>query len=97
MTDMEGALDGPEQPDPLVGRTLAGRYRVERLLGRGGMGAVYAGEHLRLHKPIAIKVILGPGLVNPELAISHRFPLKDIHKAVEVMSSRERNKVIVNP
>jgi len=37
------------------------------------------------------------GLVNPELAISHRFPLKEIHKAVEAMGSRERNKVIVNP
>jgi threonine dehydrogenase-like Zn-dependent dehydrogenase len=37
------------------------------------------------------------GLVNVERVISHRFPLSDIHKAVEAMSSPERNKVIINP
>lgn len=37
------------------------------------------------------------GLVDTEAIISHRFPLADIHKAVEVMGSLERNKVIINP
>lgn len=37
------------------------------------------------------------GLVNPENAISHRFPLTEIHRALEVMASPERNKVIINP
>lgn len=37
------------------------------------------------------------GLVNPDKVITHRFPLADIAKAVEAMSSRERNKVIINP
>ena len=37
------------------------------------------------------------GLVDPGKIISHRFPLKEIHKAVEVMGGPERNKVIVNP
>ena len=37
------------------------------------------------------------GLVDPEKVISHRFPLTEIHQAVEVMGSAERNKVIVNP
>lgn len=36
-------------------------------------------------------------LVDPEQVISHRFPLTEIHRAVEVMASRERNKVIINP
>jgi threonine dehydrogenase-like Zn-dependent dehydrogenase len=36
-------------------------------------------------------------LVNPEEVISHRFPLADIHKAVEAMSSPQRNKIIINP
>jgi threonine dehydrogenase-like Zn-dependent dehydrogenase len=37
------------------------------------------------------------GLVNPELVISHRFPLDRIHEAVEVMASRKRHKVIIHP
>ena len=37
------------------------------------------------------------GLVNPEPVISHRFPLSQIEKAVEVMGSPQRNKVIINP
>jgi L-iditol 2-dehydrogenase len=41
--------------------------------------------------------LMARGLVNPEQVISHRFPLAEIAKAVEVMGSRERNKVIVNP
>jgi len=37
------------------------------------------------------------GLVDPELIISHRFGLGDIHRAIEVMESPSHNKVIINP
>ena len=37
------------------------------------------------------------GVVNPEKVISHRFPLAEIDKAIEVMGTRERNKVVINP
>jgi threonine dehydrogenase-like Zn-dependent dehydrogenase len=37
------------------------------------------------------------GVVNPEKVISHRFPLAEISKAMEVMGTRERNKVVINP
>lgn len=37
------------------------------------------------------------GVVDPEKIVSHRFPLTEIHRAVEVMGQKERNKVIVNP
>jgi serine/threonine-protein kinase len=47
---------GPELTN-LVGELLDGRYRVERLLGTGGMGAVYAAEHVEIGKKVALKVL----------------------------------------
>src|SRR5882762_6951335 len=43
--------------DPLVGETLAGKYRVEERLSVGGMGTVYRGTHVLMDKKVAIKVL----------------------------------------
>jgi serine/threonine-protein kinase len=45
--------------DPLVGRTVADRYRIESVLGRGGMGVVYKVEHTRIGKLMAMKLLHG--------------------------------------
>lgn len=37
------------------------------------------------------------GLVDPAKIVSHRFPLTDIHRAIEAMAAPNRNKVIINP
>ena len=37
---------------------LIGQYRVTGVLGEGGMGIVYAGEHTLLGRPAAVKVLL---------------------------------------
>ncbi len=44
--------------DDVLGRTIAGKYRVIRMIGRGGMGSVYEAEHLQLGKHVAIKFIM---------------------------------------
>jgi serine/threonine-protein kinase len=43
--------------DPLVGRILDGRYRIEDRVARGGMATVYAATDLRLDRYVAIKVM----------------------------------------
>jgi serine/threonine protein kinase len=41
----------------MVGQTLRSTYRILSVLEQGGMGTVYRGEHLRLRRPVAIKVL----------------------------------------
>jgi len=45
--------------EPVPGGLIAGRYRVERCLGQGGMGAVYAAVDLERNQPVAVKVLAG--------------------------------------
>ena len=40
-----------------LGEVLDGKYRIEKLLGRGGMGAVYLATHLGTERPVALKII----------------------------------------
>jgi eukaryotic-like serine/threonine-protein kinase len=43
--------------EELVGRTVGGKYSILRLIGRGGMGAVYEGENLAIGRRVAVKFI----------------------------------------
>src|ERR1041385_1000790 len=45
------------EQDPYIGRVLDEKYQLERLLGRGGMGAVYLATHLGTERYVALKLI----------------------------------------
>src|SRR5579871_1649570 len=47
----------PGGPQSLIGVVLSGRYLIERLIGEGGMGAVYQAEHKHMRKRLAVKVL----------------------------------------
>jgi serine/threonine-protein kinase len=57
-TRLEGALGrGARRAPPRPGAIVAGRYRVERLLGRGGMGTLWIARDAKLDRPVAVKVL----------------------------------------
>ncbi len=50
----------PETGEDLVGQVIGERYRIERLIGHGGMGVVYQARHVVLDKLFAVKLLLTP-------------------------------------
>ncbi|WP_437278375.1 cytochrome c peroxidase [Sorangium sp. So ce375] len=76
---MEASLPGVPAP----GEIIANKYRVERTLGRGGMGVVLAAEHLALRQPVALKLLL-PGSVRSRDAVE-RF-LREARAAASLQS-----------
>ena len=52
--------DAPLEPDPMLGRRLSDRYRIDALVARGGMARVYRARDERLDRDVAIKVLAPP-------------------------------------
>jgi serine/threonine-protein kinase len=63
------------------GQVLAGKYRVERVLGQGGMGVVVAARHLQLERLVALKFLLPEACSSPEAVA--RF-LREGRAAVQI-------------
>lgn len=77
-----------EQPT-WIGRTLSGRYRIDALLGQGGMSAVYKATDPNLKRVVAIK------LIHSHLSTDPSFVLRFESEAAAVASLRHSNIVQV--
>jgi eukaryotic-like serine/threonine-protein kinase len=65
------------------GDVLAGKFRIERILGQGGMGVVVAATHIQLDERVALKFLLPEALSNPEAVA--RFA-REARAAVKIKS-----------
>ncbi len=52
-----GSAAAGEAADPWVGQVVNGKFRVEALVGQGGMGRVYRAKHLTLDRPVVLKML----------------------------------------
>lgn len=68
MTSDVTAQAPPTNKDPLIGRTIDGRYRLDSLIGRGGMGAVYCATRLLIGDEVAIKILHTEQVGDPHAA-----------------------------
>src|SRR3954469_25349385 len=66
-----------------VGEILAGKYRIDRVLGAGGMGVVVAAHHLQLDERVAIKFLLPEMLAQQDAVM--RFS-REARAAVKIKS-----------
>lgn len=73
----------PLGASPIIGSVIGGKYRVERLIGMGGMGAVFAARHLDLDEVRAIKVMHAEMLGDPD--VTERF-LREARACVRLRS-----------
>src|SRR5580698_1003629 len=77
-------LDDPEEAAGVhEGQIFAGKYRVERVLGVGGMGVVVAAQHVQLDERVAIKFLLPAMLDNQDVV--GRFA-REARAAVKIKS-----------
>ena len=62
-----GAAPPASRPprDPLIGEMVAGRFRIEELIGQGGMGKVYRARHLSLDRLVCLKMLKSSLLEDP--------------------------------
>ena len=67
-----------------TGRVIAGRYRLEAPLGRGGMGTIWSAEHVKLRSRVAIKFLDASIADDPEML--ERF-LREAQSAAAVRGS----------
>lgn len=77
--------------DPLIGRTISGRYRVHALIGQGGMGKVFEAQQIPLGRSVALKVLSTTQKTESDAEFQQRF----LHEASILAKLKSPNTVTI--
>ena len=75
-----GSMSAGDEHLPKPGEVLNGKYKIEKIIGKGGMGAVLSAQHELLGERIAIKFLLGEIAQNPEAVARFNNEAKNAFK-----------------
>ncbi|MEZ4234601.1 MAG: serine/threonine-protein kinase [Myxococcota bacterium] len=79
-----------ESREPRGGSIVAGRYRVDRLIARGGMSTVYLAHQTKLNRPVALKVLSPPPSGDDAAAFEQRF-----RREAQTLAQLDHNNIVV--
>jgi serine/threonine-protein kinase len=69
---LDGRIAPAGDADRRIGALVGGKFRVDELIGKGGMGQVYRATHLAFGEPVAIKFLKATFAVEPEIRARFR-------------------------
>ncbi|MBW1879355.1 MAG: serine/threonine protein kinase [Deltaproteobacteria bacterium] len=88
--ESKGSTGRHERAEPRDGTIIAGRYQVDRLIARGGMAAVYLAHHVKLNRPVALKILSPPPDAEDPGAFEERFQLE-----AETLASLDHPNIVI--
>ena len=71
------------------GKVLDGRYRLEGVIGEGGMGTVFRATHLKLERQVAVKILLPEYGESADLRLRFEREAKNLAASVSDLRERE--------
>ncbi|MCC7072214.1 MAG: protein kinase [Deltaproteobacteria bacterium] len=84
-----------DENDPLIGRVIDGRFTVQSVLGRGGMGVVYRAHQASLERSVALKVMSAPAHDDESGAREAEFQRRFFLEAATVARLKHPNTITV--
>jgi serine/threonine protein kinase len=86
----KGTQTRQDRVEPKGGTVIADRYQVDRLIARGGMAAVYLAHHVKLNRPLALKILSHPPYAEDPQSFEDRFRLE-----AETLASLDHPNIVI--
>ena len=95
MSDGAPARRGVDtRPDPLIGSIIAGKYLIQSLIAKGGMGKVYRAEQQPLGRVVALKLLHVPGIMTAEVSTDAEVTEKRFFREASILARLQHPNIV---